>query len=146
MKATPEGTLNYTYDTAGNLASMTSSDGNVSAAYTWDELNRLSTVVDHRLNGSNTTTYTYDAANNLATATYPNGVQATFSYDTLNRLTGQSSRLGNYSYQLGPTGNRTSGNRLSTNSTISFNGDDLMGGESYDANGNVTTTGGKTFT
>jgi RHS repeat-associated protein len=45
------------------------------------------------------------------------------------------------------------GNRLSTNSTIngvssgsfSFNGDDLMGGESYDANGNTTATGGKTF-
>jgi RHS repeat-associated protein len=46
------------------------------------------------------------------------------------------------------------GNRLSANSTLSgvnsgsfsFNGDDLMGGESYDANGNVTSTGGKTFT
>jgi RHS repeat-associated protein len=164
--------------------------------YTWDELNRLGTVVDHRLNGSNTTTYTYDAASNVATATYPNGVQSTFSYDTLNRLTGQASRVGSYSYQLGPTGNRTSaseqngrsttwnydgiyrltsetissnpsnengsvaygldpvGKRLSANSTLSgvnsgsfsFNGDDLMGGESYDANGNVTSTGGKTFT
>ena len=51
MKTTPEGTLNYTYDAAGDLASMTSSDGNVSVDYTWDELNRLSTVVDHRLNG-----------------------------------------------------------------------------------------------
>jgi RHS repeat-associated protein len=46
------------------------------------------------------------------------------------------------------------GNRLSINSSLngissgsfSFNGDDLMGGESYDANGNVTSTGGKTFT
>jgi YD repeat-containing protein len=149
-------------------------------------------VVFNRLNGSNTTTYTYDPASNLATVAYPNGIQATFSYDTQNRLTGQTSRLGNYSYQLGPTGNRTSGseqngravtwnydgiyrltsetisgdpsnkngsvaygldpvgNRLSTNSTItgissgsfSFNGDDLMGGESYDANGNTTVTGG----
>jgi RHS repeat-associated protein len=196
MKTTPEGTLNYTYDAAGDLASMTSSDGNVSAAYTWDELNRLSAVVDHRLNGSNSTTYTYDSANNLATATYPNGIQSTFSYDTLNRLTGEASRIDNYSYQLGPTGNRTSvseqggrsvtwnydgiyrlttetissdptnhdgsvaygldpvGNRLSINSTLSgvnsgsfsFNGDDLMGGESYDADGNVTSTGGKNFT
>jgi YD repeat-containing protein len=103
-KATPEGTLNYTYDAAGNLASMTTADGNVSIEYTWDELNRLSTVVDHRLSGSNTTTYTYDPASNLATATYPNGIQSTFSYATLNRLTGQSSRLGSYSYQLGQTG------------------------------------------
>jgi len=195
MKATPEGTLNYAYDAAGNLASMISSDGNLSVGYTWDELNRLSTVVDHRLNGSNTTTYTYDASNNLAAAAYPNGIQATFSYDTLNRSTGQSSRLGNYSYQLGPTGNRTSGteqsgrsmtwnydgicrltsesissdpnnndgnvayvldpvgNRLSITSMLngvssgsfSFNVDDLLSGESYDANGNVTSTGGKSF-
>ena len=92
---------------AGNLASMTSSDGNLSVAYTWDELNRLSTMVDNPLNGSNTTTYTYDSASNVATGTYPNGVQTTFSYDTLDRLTGQASRIGCYSYQLGPTGNRT---------------------------------------
>jgi hypothetical protein len=41
--ANPEGTLNYTYDAAGNLASMTSSqtDG-VSVDYTYDDLNRLS--------------------------------------------------------------------------------------------------------
>jgi len=45
-KQTPEGTLNYTYDAAGNLASMTSGDGNVSVNYTWDSLNRLSTVTD----------------------------------------------------------------------------------------------------
>jgi RHS repeat-associated protein len=195
MKATPEGTLNYTYDAAGNLASMTSSDGNASVDYTWDELNRLSTVVDNRLSGSNTTTYSYDPANNLATATYPNGLQTTFAYDTQNRMTGVSSRTGSYQYGLGPTGNRISateqggrsitwnydgiyqltnetissdpnnnggrvaygldpvGNRLSINSTLngvssgsfSFNGDDLMGGESYDANGNTISTGGKTF-
>lgn len=57
---------------------MTSSDGNVSVDYAWDELNPLSTVVDHRLNGSNTTTYAYDSASNLATATYPNAIQTTF--------------------------------------------------------------------
>jgi YD repeat-containing protein len=49
-KATPEGTLNYTFDAAGNLASMTSSHTNgVSVDYAYDDLNRLSTVVDNRL-------------------------------------------------------------------------------------------------
>ncbi len=44
-KATPEGTLNYTYDAAGNVASMASSNVNgASVAYTYDSLNRLSTV------------------------------------------------------------------------------------------------------
>ncbi len=100
-KATPEGTLSYTYDAAGNVASMTSSNANgISVAYQYDELNRLAKVID----GANATTYTYDPASNLATATYPNGQQSTFAYDSLNRLTG----LNQYSYQLGPTGNRQS--------------------------------------
>jgi RHS repeat-associated protein len=105
-KATPEGTLSYTYDSAGNLASIASNHTNgASLSYTYDTLNRLSTVVDTHLG---TTSYTYDSANNLATATYPNGVETTFTYDTLNRVTGLGSQLGNYSYELGPTGNRTS--------------------------------------
>lgn len=89
VKAPPEGTLNYTYDGPGNLASMSSSHTNgVSVEYTYDDLNRLSTVVDGRLpSGSNSTTYAYDPANNLANATYPNGIQSAFTYDALNRAT-----------------------------------------------------------
>jgi RHS repeat-associated protein len=196
QRATPEGTLTYTYDSAGNLASMASNHANgVSVAYTYDTLNRLSTVVDNRLAGSNTTTYAYDEANNVANVTYPNNVQTTFTYDQLNRVTGLGSSLGNYSYQLGPTGNRTSatepsgravtwsydgvyrltneaitgapsgkngtvaygldpvGNRSSASSSIAglapvsgtFNADDELSSETYDQNGNVLTTGGKTF-
>lgn len=52
-------------------------------SYTYDSLNRLSTVVDNRLMGNQTTTYTYHTANNVATVTYPNGVQALFQYDAL---------------------------------------------------------------
>jgi RHS repeat-associated protein len=105
-KATPQGTLSYTYDAAGNVASMTSSNPNgISVAYTYDQLNRLATVVDNNLTpGHNTTAYAYDPVSNLATATYPNGQQSTFSYDMLNRLTA----LNGYIYQLGPTGNRQS--------------------------------------
>jgi RHS repeat-associated protein len=105
-KTTPQGTLSYTYDAVGNVASMASSNPNgISASYTYDQLNRLATVVDNHLTpGHNTTTYTYDPVSNLATATYPNGQQSTFSYDMLNRLTA----LNGYTYQLGPTGNRQS--------------------------------------
>jgi len=75
-KTTPFGTLTYKYDPAGNLDSMSSSNANgVSLAYTWDSMNRLSTVVDNSLTtGPNTTTYTYDPAGNLSAVTYPNGV------------------------------------------------------------------------
>ena len=87
-KATPEGTLTYTYDTASHVGSIASSntDG-ASMSYTYDSLNRLSTVVDNRLSsGANTTTYTYDTAGHVATVTYPNGVESQFTYDELNRV------------------------------------------------------------
>jgi YD repeat-containing protein len=89
---------------------MSSSHTNgASVDYTYDDLNRLSTVVDNRLgSGANTTTYTYDPANNLATATLPNGLQSVFAYDQLNRLTALATPVSGYTYQLGPTGNRTS--------------------------------------
>ena len=192
-KQTPEGTLSYTYDTAGHVASIASSNSNgASVSYTYDSLNRLSTAVDSHLG---TTNYTYDSASNVATATYPNGIQTSFTYDTLNRVTGLGSQLGNYTYQLGRTGNLTSasepsgrslswsydgiyrltneaitnapggkngalsytldpvGNRTSGTSSVSglapvsgsFNSDDELSAETYDQNGNVLSSGGKTF-
>ena len=201
---TPEGTLNYTYDLAGNVASIYSSSLNgASMAYTYDTLNRLSTVVDNNLPaGSNTTIYAYDTASNLVTVTYPNKLQSTIQYDSLNRLTSlntatqNSSAVAGYSYTLGATGSRIGateqtgrtltwnydgiyrltseavsqdpsggngevdytldpvGNRTSANSSLpgvqsvtlnSFNLDDWLSPETYDANGNTLTTGGKTF-
>jgi RHS repeat-associated protein len=109
-KATPEGTLNYTYDAVGHLASMISSDQNVSVNYEYDTLNRLQHVVDSRLG---TTTYAYDLANNVTTATYPNSFQSIYTYDELNRITAQASQVSGYTYQLGPTGNRTSASEYS---------------------------------
>ena len=107
-KATPEGTLSYTYFPTGKVETITSSNANgASISYSYDDLNRLSTVVDNRLSGNNTTTYSYDPASNLATATYSNGLQSTFTYDPLNRLTAMSTPVSSYTYQLGPTGNRT---------------------------------------
>ena len=92
---------------------MTSSNSNgASVSYTYDDVGRLSTVVDNRLSGNNTTTYTYDAASNVATATLPNGLQSTFNYDSLNRLTAMTTPVSGYIYQLGPTGNRTSATEL----------------------------------
>jgi RHS repeat-associated protein len=198
-KITPEGTLNYTFDLASNVASIYSSSVHgASMSYTYDSLNRLSTVVDNNLPaGQNTTTYAYDTASNLVTVTDPNGLQSTIQYDSLNRLTSLASSTASYNYQLGATGNRTGateqngrtltwnydgiyrltnetiasdpsgangavaygldpvGNRTSANSSLpgvhsvslaSFNLDDWLSPETYDANGNTLTTGGKTFT
>jgi len=195
-KATPEGTLNYTYDAAGHVASISSGNMNgASMAYAYDDLGQLATVTDNRLAGNNVTSYTYDNASNVGTVTYPNGVQSTFTYDTLNRVTGLSSQPASYTYQRGPAGNLISasessgrqvnwtydgiyrltgetislapsknngtvsygldpvGNRLSEASTLNdvpsgswgYNADDELSSETYDQNGNVTASGGKTF-
>lgn len=98
-------------------------------------------MVFNRLNGSNTTTYTYDPASNLATVAYPNGIQATFSYDTQKRLTGQTSRLGDYSYGLGPTGNRTSGSEQS-GCTATWNYDGIYRLTSETISGDPTNENG----
>lgn len=45
---------------------------------------------------------------NFTPGNQANSVQTTFQYDPLNRVTGMSSAIGGYTYQLGPTGNRTS--------------------------------------
>jgi len=89
-----------------SIQSSNTNGANVS--YTYDGLNRLSTVVDNRLPSNNTTTYTYDNASNVATVAYPNGLTSTFTYDELNRVTNLATPpIANYSYTLGLTGNRT---------------------------------------
>jgi RHS repeat-associated protein len=136
---------------------MTSSNTHgVSVSYQYDSLNRLSAVVDANLpSGQNTTNYTYDAANNVATVAYPNGVESTFSYDTMNRVTGLSSQPATYNYQRDFAGNlsqatESSGRTASwtydgiyrlTNETISLAPSGKNGGVSYglDPVGNRTS-------
>ena len=58
--------------------------------------------------GSDTTSYAYDSASNVGSVTYPNGITAQFTYDTLNRVMGLNSQVAGYTYQRGATGNLTS--------------------------------------
>ncbi len=100
--------VSHTYDAAGNETSLTTPAGTTS--YTYDVLNRLVSVTDP---GAGVTSYTYDPVGNLLTQTSPNGVVATHTYDTLNRLTGIETRrsdttlVESYAYTLGAVGNRT---------------------------------------
>ena len=108
----PTVTLTYTWDAAGNLLTIRSSNtGGTSVNYAYDALNRLSAATDNRL-AAGVTTYTYDATGNLSNYLYPNGVRHTFTYNSLNRLTNLAaakgaSTLASYTYTLGPSGNRT---------------------------------------
>jgi YD repeat-containing protein len=100
--------------------------------------------VDNRLSGSNTTTYAYDPASNLTAATYPNGYQAIYIYDQLNRVTGMASQVSGYTYQLGRTGNRTGANELNGRTlNWSYDGiyrltDETIASDPADENGSVS--------
>jgi RHS repeat-associated protein len=157
QKATPEGTLDYTYDEAGNLTSIQSSNtGGTSVSYSFDQLNRLATVTDTH---SGNMTYAYDNVGNLQGYLYPNGIQTANSYNTLNRLTNvavsnnKAQTLASYAYTLGPAGNRTTVSEFSgrqvnytyddlyrlTNEMISGNADPTQNGSigyQYDHVGN----------
>src|SRR5581483_903337 len=119
-KQTPFGTLSYTYDPAGDVLTIKSSNQNgASDTYTYDALNRLSTVVD----ASGQTTYTYDNVGNLQSYTYPNGVLTNYNYVTLNRLTqvgavAQSTTIASYTYTLGSAGNRLTVAELSGRNVV----------------------------
>jgi RHS repeat-associated protein len=125
-KVTPFGTLSYTYDAAGDLLTLKSSNtGGASDTYTYDQLNRLGTVTD----ASGATTYSYDAVGNLQNFTYPNGVTHAYSYDTLNRLTQVGAAknavgISNYAYTLGTAGNRLTVAELSGR-TVNYGYDSL---------------------
>lgn len=198
--------LNYSYDAAGNVTSVNATNlqagvnGGASVAYTYDALNRLSSVADNS-NGGVSTTYSYDPVGNLAGYSTPNGVSTSYTFDRLNRLTqvqiarGQSA-LARYRYTLGPAGNRLSveelsgrtasysydslyrltaetiaddplaisngsvgyrydpgGNRLARSSTLaavdtasySYDANDRLAADQYDANGNTTAAGGASY-
>lgn len=104
----PDGTLiAYGYDAKGNRISLTTPGG--TTGYSYDAASRMASVTDSSLRR---TTFSYDAQGNRTVVHFANGVNATYTYDSLNRLTGLTQTLGastvaSYAYTLGPTGNRT---------------------------------------
>jgi RHS repeat-associated protein len=126
-KQTPYGTISYTYDAAGDVTDISSSNQNGAAmAYQYDKLNRLSSVI---VAGQSPTVYGYDDVGNLAGYTYPNGVTTALQYDPLNRLTSLASQgpqgaAASYSYTLGAAGNRTGVTELGGR-TVSYGYDNL---------------------
>ncbi len=73
----------YAYDLAGNLASVTDPNGNLTT-YLFDDFGRM-----QRQNSpvSGTTSYAYDPAGNLLSTTDANSATTTRVYDSLNRVT-----------------------------------------------------------
>ncbi|MGB6725084.1 MAG: RHS repeat-associated core domain-containing protein, partial [Terracidiphilus sp.] len=122
-----------------------------SPRFTYDLLNRVSTM------NSQVSGYQYQrgATGNLTNAVELGGRTVNWTYDGIYRLTNESIANapsgddGTVSYGLDPVGNRSSdASSISdiSSGSFSFNADDELGNETYDANGNVTSTGGKSFT
>jgi hypothetical protein len=84
----------YSYDARSRLKTVNYPPASPNPAttiqYTYDADNRPATVTDNRLvaqgASSGTTTYSYDAVSNLSGYNYPNTVQTTSTFDSLNRL------------------------------------------------------------
>ena len=148
-KATPQGTLSYTYDPNGNVLSVRSSNANgVALDYRYDALNRLDQVTDTRLSPG-VTSSGYDPASNLTTTTQPNGVLTTATYNDVNRLTHlastkNGSTLTSVAYTLRPSGLRTQiveQNDLQQTSTRAYGYDDAQRLLSETITGSATPTG-----
>jgi RHS repeat-associated protein len=79
-------------------------------SYTYDALNRLTTLTDW---ASRTITYSYDAVSNPITLTYPNSTSSAYAYDAVNRLlvithtSTVSGTLATFHYTLDALGHRT---------------------------------------
>jgi RHS repeat-associated protein/uncharacterized repeat protein (TIGR01451 family) len=150
-KQTPQGTLSYTYDAAGNVASVNSSNANgVSVNYTYDALDRLESVMDNHLSGG-MTTYSYDAVGNTFRAILANGVQTAYDYDSLYRTTqithSQGATLAGYAQVLDTTGRRLSVSEdngrtvnYSYDALYRLTGETVSGGPVAAGNGSVTYT------
>ena len=98
--------------------------------------------------------YQLDAAGNRKQVTESSGRVVNWSYDGIYRLTNETISIdphsvnGSVGYGLDPVGNRQSQSStlpgIETGS-FTYDPDDRLNTESYDANGNTLTTGGKTF-
>jgi RHS repeat-associated protein len=123
--------------------------------FTLDSLNRVTSLNNAKLIYE----YTLDAAGNRRQVVehLPNetGRTVNWSYDNIYRLTDEvitldpHSKNGNAHYDLDPVGNRTQETATLPGllpGTFTYDADDRLNTETYDANGNTLTSGGKTFT
>ncbi len=148
------GTTSYAYDNVGNLQSVTYPNG-VVHTYSYDTRNRLTNLgVAKGANSLLSYAYTLDAAGHRTNVTEQSGRTVNYNYDNLYRLTNETVALDpasingavNYTYDA-------VGNRKQMASTLpgvvaglwNYDANDrFTAGDTYDANGNTTSSGGIT--
>jgi RHS repeat-associated protein len=118
------GSVEYSYDRAGNRLTLTTSVG--TTHYRYDAAQQLIEVIDST---GGTTTLAYHPNGQRARLAFPNGIMTTYTYNDVDRLTDivQTNALGDilnsYQYTFDPVGNRTSV-RYDDGSGLNWNYDD----------------------
>lgn len=119
--------VKYGYDAASNRTSMTDPQ-NLPTAYTYDVLNRLSTVA---FNGQNPGFgFGYDSLSRRTSLTRPNAVNTTYGYDAVSRLTSILHKLGTTTldgatYTYDNAGNRLTRTDKRLNTTLTYGYDNI---------------------
>ncbi len=142
-------TTSYNYDAVGNLKSY-NYPNQVTTNYNYNNLNRLTSMtIANPQNALASYNYTLGASGNR-TQVIENGARTVnYTYDDLYRLTSETiSGLGQVTY-----GYDAVGNRLQRNSNIApvptqsstFDNNDRLNSDTYDANGNTKQSNGRTF-
>jgi RHS repeat-associated protein len=125
----------------------------VIASYGYDNASRLTSIT----RGSNVFGFGYDTVNRRTSLSHPNGINTTYSYDTLSRLTGIQAvkdlqAISTFTYGYDDVGNRTSKNVGDHLENYGYDGLDRLTSVSrtgvgentwrfgYDAVGNRTST------
>jgi RHS repeat-associated protein len=147
-------TSSYSYDAKSNLAGYIYPNG-VETAYTYNSLNRLTNLSSSKGGTLASYTYTLGAAGNRLSVSELNGRQVGYTYDALYRLTKETisgdptpSGNGSIDYTYDVVGNRLT--RVSTLAAVpsashTYDENDRMSGDTYDANGNTVGSAGVTY-
>jgi RHS repeat-associated protein len=143
------GATTYSYDNAGNLAGFAYPNG-VAHAYSYDTRNRLTSLAAAK-GATQLAGYGYllDASGHRLAVTELSGRTVNYAYENLYRLTGETiaadpnSVNGAATYAYDPVGNRTQ--KVSTISGYpgglsNYNANDELATDTYDANGNTTSS------
>jgi RHS repeat-associated protein len=142
----------YTYDAIGNLQSY-SCPNQVTTSYGYNNLNRLTTMTVSNTAGALASySYTLGEAGNRTQVVENGGRTVNYVYDDLYRLTQETiagaAVSGNVNYGYDAVGNRL--NRASSvspvpNQSSTFDANDRLESDTYDANGNTKISNGKTY-
>jgi len=148
------GTTTYSYDTVNNLTGVLSANG-VQSTVAYNALANPTDLTISKGGVLRSYVYTYNAAGQRLSATENSGRAVSYSYDAVARLTNETiandptpAKNGALTYSLDAVGNRlarTSTLAAISSTTSTYNANDRLNSDSYDANGNTTSADGKTY-